>query len=68
MVKIRTNPFKIPTRKEFRNNPKYNGSSWDDVFGTATCETCGKMFQPGEVIQVGGFGKGYHKGCVPEAV
>ena len=62
---IRTKPFKIPTKKEFRNNQKYCGASWDDVFGKVSCEGCGKFFQPGEMIHSSGYGKGYHKKCIP---
>jgi len=63
---MRTKPFKIPTKKEFRDNPKYNGSCWDDVFGKASCEGCGIFFKPGEMINVSGNGKGYHKNCIPK--
>ena len=65
MMGIQTNPYKIPTKKEFRNNNKYRGASWEDVFGKAACEGCGKFFQPGETIYTSSYGKGYHKPCIP---
>jgi hypothetical protein len=56
--------FRIPTKKEFRNNPKNNGMSWQDVYGDAACEECGKCFQPGEIIISLGYKKGYHEQCL----
>jgi len=58
--------FTFPTKKQFRDNPKNNGSSWDDTYGSFSCEGCGKFFQPGETAIMTGFRKGYHKQCLPK--
>jgi hypothetical protein len=57
--------YKVPTKKEFRNDPKNNGASWDDLYGRFSCEGCGRFFQPGEMVHYTGYRKGYHKQCVP---
>jgi hypothetical protein len=60
--------YKIPTKKEFRNNPKNKDACWDDVYARASCEACGKFFQPGDMILSIGYMKGYHKHCIPKVI
>ena len=59
-------PFKLPTLKEFRDNPKNKSATWNDVYGGASCDVCGIPFQPGETIYPLWGRKAYHKKCIPK--
>lgn len=64
-MQIFTRPFKVPTLKEFRDDPRNKGSSWQDIYGRFSCEECGKYFKPGELVYRSGA-RSYHRGCIPE--
>jgi hypothetical protein len=64
-------PFRFPTLKEYRNNTKNSGSTWNDTYKEFSCDCCGRFFNPGEtsypVRELYGPVKHYHKNCRPVA-